>query len=104
MVDGILLSPMGRNINDWMACHRNDEDFELDDEALHAEPTDAPAGSPEKIEILRQRVADGMHLWHAEDRVAYEGLTGAIKPREESRRKPKTEAPKEEKQKKNRKK
>ncbi len=45
-------------------------------------PTDAPAGSPEKIEILRRRVELGQPLWHDDDRVDYSGLTGAIRPRE----------------------
>lgn len=40
-------------------------------------PTDAPAGSAEKIEILRRRVQLGQHLWHPDDRVDYSGL-GAL--------------------------
>jgi hypothetical protein len=44
--------------------------------------TDAPAGSPEKIEILRRRIENGLPLWHEEDRYDYNGLTGAIRPRE----------------------
>ncbi|MEM7313591.1 MAG: hypothetical protein AAF497_10615 [Planctomycetota bacterium] len=44
--------------------------------------TDAPAGSEDKIEIMRRRVALGQPLWHEEDRVDYSGLTGAIRPRE----------------------
>ncbi len=49
---------------------------------MNLSPTDAPAGSDEKIEALRQRVALGVPLWHEEDRVDYTGLTGAIRPRE----------------------
>ncbi len=45
-------------------------------------PTDAPAGSQEKIELLRRRVELGEPLWHEEDRIDYSGLTGAIRPRE----------------------
>lgn len=45
-------------------------------------PTDAPAGSPEKIDILRKRVELGLPLWHNGDRVDYSGLTGAVRPRE----------------------
>ena len=45
-------------------------------------PTDAPAGSNEKIEILRKRVELGQPLWHTDDRVDYAGLTGVIRPRE----------------------
>lgn len=37
-------------------------------------PTDAPAGSLEKIEVLRKRVELGQHLWHPDDRVDYSGL------------------------------
>ena len=44
--------------------------------------SDAPAGSPEKIEILRRRVESGLPLWHEEDRFDYSGLTGAVRPRE----------------------
>ena len=46
------------------------------------EATDAPAGSPDKIEVLRRRVELGEPLWHVDDRVDYSGLTGAIRPRE----------------------
>lgn len=44
-------------------------------------PTDAPAGSQEKIELLRKRLEEGLPIWHPEDRVDYDGLTGAIRPR-----------------------
>ncbi|RIK78671.1 MAG: hypothetical protein DCC68_14805 [Planctomycetota bacterium] len=44
--------------------------------------TDAPAGSKEKIEILAERIAKGMPLWHEDDRIDYTGLTGAVRPRE----------------------
>jgi hypothetical protein len=44
--------------------------------------TDAPAGSQEKIDVLRRRVEQGHPLWHKEDRCDYSGLTGAIRPRE----------------------
>ena len=39
--------------------------------------TDAPAGSTEKIEILRKRLELGLPLWHGSDRYDYNGLTGA---------------------------
>lgn len=45
-------------------------------------PTDAPAGSQEKLEILARRIAMGLPLWHPEDRSDYSGLTGAVRPRE----------------------
>jgi hypothetical protein len=41
-------------------------------------PTEAPAGSPEKVEVLARRLREGLPLWHSEDRVDYNGLTGAV--------------------------
>ena len=69
------------NVFEAILKYGHDEDFapEASDEF---EATDAPAGSDEKIEILRQRVALGMPLWHNSDRVDYSGLTGAVRPRE----------------------
>lgn len=46
-------------------------------------PTDAPPGSSEKIEALRQRLERGQPLWHDEDRVDYLGLTGIVRTRTE---------------------
>ena len=46
------------------------------------QPTDAPAGSAEKIDVLAKRVERGQPLWHDDDRNNYEGLTGAIRPRD----------------------
>lgn len=46
-------------------------------------PTDAPAGSPAKVQVLAERVRKGLPLWHPEDRVSYSGLTGsAIRARD----------------------
>jgi hypothetical protein len=45
-------------------------------------PTDAPAGSPAKLEVLAERIRKGLPLWHPEDRVDYTGLTGTVRPRE----------------------
>ena len=45
-------------------------------------PTDAPAGSMSKIDLLRQRVESGLPLWHDEDRSDYSGLTGVVRPRD----------------------
>ena len=69
------------NVFEAILKYGHDEDFEprKDDEF---EPTDAPAGSDAKIEILRQRVELGMPLWHNSDRMDYSGLTGAVRPRE----------------------
>lgn len=44
--------------------------------------TDAPAGSPEKIAVLRWRAENGFEMFSRCDRADYEGLSGAIKPRE----------------------
>ena len=59
----------------------HDEDW-LPDVKVDFDSTDAAAGSPEKIEILRKRLELGLPLWHNDDRYDYNGLTGAIRPRE----------------------
>jgi hypothetical protein len=69
------------NVFEAILKYGHDEDFVPvvgDDFA----PTNAPAGSDEKIAILRQRVELGLPLWHGEDRRDYSGLTGAVRPRE----------------------
>ena len=43
-------------------------------------PTDAPAGTLEKVVVLRSRAEQGFPLWHGDDRVDYSGLTGAVLP------------------------
>ena len=68
------------NVFEAILKYGHDEDFVPETENF--EPTDAPAGSPEKIEILRARVESGNPLWHGSDRVDYSGLTGAVRPRE----------------------
>ena len=70
-----------QNVFDAILKYGHDEDF-TPQESSEFQPTDAPAGSDEKIEILRQRVALGLPLWHNADRVDYSGLTGAVRPRE----------------------
>lgn len=70
-----------RNVFEAILKYGHDEDFDpvaSDDFA----PTDAPAGSQEKIDILRLRVDLGLPLWHENDRMDYSGLTGAVRPRE----------------------
>ena len=47
-----------KNVFEAILKYGHDEDFVPDDSDLF-EPTDAPAGSDEKIEILRRRVEDG---------------------------------------------
>jgi len=69
------------NVFEAILEYGHDEDF-VPREGEQFIPTDAPAGSAEKIESLRKRVLDGMPLWHGEDRCDYTGLTGAIRPRE----------------------
>jgi hypothetical protein len=71
-----------RNVFEAILKYGHDEDFLPDDEQEGFDPTDAPAGSPEKIEVLRRRVELGQPLWHREDRRDYSGLSGAIMPRE----------------------
>lgn len=71
-----------RNVFEAILRYGHDEDFNPDTAVDIFDPTDAPAGSPEKIEILRRRIELGLPLWHEEDRVDYSGLTGAIRPRE----------------------
>jgi hypothetical protein len=70
-----------RNVFEAIIKYGHDEDFAplASDDFM---PTDAPAGSEEKIEVLRRRVELGLPLWHDSDRVDYTGLTGAVRPRE----------------------
>jgi|TARA_B110000116_G_scaffold198181_1_gene172957 hypothetical protein len=70
-----------RNVFEAILKYGHDEDFAptVGDEF---EATNAPAGSDEKIAILRRRVEQGTPLWHLNDRHDYSGLTGAIRPRE----------------------
>ncbi len=69
------------NVFEAILKYGHDEDYcpEPTDEF---QATDAPAGSDEKIETLRNRVQMGQPLWHDEDRVDYSGLIGAVRPRE----------------------
>jgi hypothetical protein len=70
-----------KNVFEAILKYGHDEDW-LPDAKQRFESTDAPAGSEEKIEILRKRLEFGLPLWHEEDRYNYNGLTGAIRPRE----------------------
>jgi hypothetical protein len=45
-------------------------------------PTEAPAGSAEKLAEMARRIEAGLPLWHPSDRADYTGLTGAVRPRE----------------------
>jgi hypothetical protein len=70
-----------RNVFDAILKYGHDEDY-APDPSLEFEPTDAPAGSPEKIEILRLRIESGLPLGHENDRFDYSNLVGAVRPRE----------------------
>jgi len=70
-----------RNVFDAILKYGHDEDF-YPEVRNEFSPTDAPAGSPEKIEILRNRIELGLPLWHDADRFDYTDLVGAIRPRE----------------------
>jgi len=69
-----------RNVFEAILETGHDEDFipAFTDDFV---PTEAPAGSKEKIEVLAERVLQGLPLWHDEDRSDYSGLIGAIRPR-----------------------
>lgn len=74
------MRPM-RNVFEAILKYGHDEDFNpSEDDSFR--PTDAPAGSKEKLEILANRILRGEPLWHPEDRPDYSGLTGAVRPRE----------------------
>jgi len=70
-----------KNVFEAILRYGHDEDW-LPDVKTDFDSTDAPAGSQEKIEILRKRLELGLPLWHEEDRYDYSGLTGAIRPRD----------------------
>ncbi len=70
-----------RNVFEAILKYGHDEDF-VPLESEHFSPTNAPAGSSEKIHALRKRVELGLPLWHDDDRMDYSGLTGAVRPRE----------------------
>ena len=70
-----------RNVFEAIQKFGHDEDF-VPRNGNQFQATDAPAGSVDKIEMLRRRVEEGVPLWHDEDRTDYSGLTAAIRPRE----------------------
>jgi hypothetical protein len=75
------MSDVCKNVFEAILKYGHDEDFDPVVNEMFM-PTDAPAGSSEKIEVLRKRVELGQPLWHRDDRVDYAGLTGVIRPRE----------------------
>ncbi len=70
-----------RNVFEAILECGHDEDF-APVETEDFRPTDAPAGSRLKLEILAERVQRGQPLWHADDRSDYSGLTGVVRPRD----------------------
>lgn len=83
--DGVAQTPAGqpipprknRNVFEEIMATGHDEDFVP---AITSEfcPTDAPAGSSAKVEVLAERVRKGLPLWHPEDRCSYDGLIGFL--------------------------
>jgi hypothetical protein len=70
-----------RNVFEAISEFGHDEDFApLETEEF--EPTEAPAGSLAKLEVMAERVQMGLPLWHREDRPDYSGLTGVVRPRD----------------------
>lgn len=73
--------PTLKNVFEAILKYGHDEDFvPRQDESF--QPTTAPAGSEEKLEILAERIRQGFPLWHDEDRADYSGLTGVVRPRD----------------------
>jgi hypothetical protein len=70
-----------RNVFEAILEFGHDEDF-APRVSNEFGPTEAPAGSVEKLEALARRVERGEPLWHPEDRADYSGLTGAVRPRD----------------------
>ena len=69
------------NVFEAILKYGHDEDF-APKKSHDSRATQAPAGSNEKIEVMRRRIEQGVPLWHGEDRADYSGLTGAIRPRD----------------------
>ncbi len=70
-----------RNVFEAILECGHDEDF-IPVVSNEFKPTEAPAGSDNKLAVLARRVELGLPLWHPEDRSDYSGLTGAVRPRE----------------------
>ncbi len=77
-----MLSIPPKNVFEAILKHGHDEDFNPTEEARRrALPTSAPAGTDEKIAVLRLRVEMGEPLWHIADRVDYSGITRTNTPK-----------------------
>jgi hypothetical protein len=55
-----------RNVFEIIELYGHDENFEPQASSEFV-PTQAPAGSKQKIDILAERIQRGMPLWHPED-------------------------------------
>ncbi len=64
-----------RNVFDAILEDGHDEDFEPV-ATPDFQPTDAPAGSQAKLEVLAERIRLGQPLWHKDDRKDYGSLSG----------------------------
>ena len=72
---------LDRNVFQAISKFGHDEDFApLETDEFGS--TEAPAGSRQKLDVLAERVAQGLPLWHEQDRTDYSGLTGVIRPRD----------------------
>ncbi len=68
-----------QNVFEEIAREGHEESF-VPVETDEFEPTELPAGSWEKIKLLRRRVEMGVPMWHGADRSDYDGLVGAVQP------------------------
>ena len=73
--------PKMKNVFEAILTYGHDEDFAptMSEEFM---PTQAPAGSRDKLNVMAERVRQGLPLWHEADRADYNGLTGAVRPRD----------------------
>ena len=77
-----MADPTLINVFEAILKYGHDEDFVPRDKDKTFVATEAPAGSPEKLEALAERVRSGHPLWHNSDRADYSGLTGVVRPRD----------------------
>ena len=70
-----------RNVFEAILECGHDEDF-IPVETEDFLGTEAPAGSRAKLDVMADRVKNGLPLWHVDDRSDYSGLTGAVRPRD----------------------
>jgi hypothetical protein len=82
LLQKVMLSIQPKNIFEAILKYGHDEDFNPTEEACEQFlPTSAPAGSEEKVEVLKLRVMMGLPLWHDDDRVDYAGITSTTAPK-----------------------